>query len=182
MAALITPCGMLLASESNPPAAVNPGNANWYDVEQASNLFNRMTANAMGVRSEVAQLQVHGYQLDWRSHSANLAKAKENINNIGDDLQTLNQTKSRLLPWQQHLVDKVTPNAQQMANQTDLAMNTLAQHKDRSALQVTEYPNSIDQIYRNANQMVKTIQNTTHAAQGEQMSALNGTSIMNPGS
>lgn len=181
LAAFIMPCGVLLAKESNPPAAATSSNANWYDVEQASDLFSRMTVRAREVRQEVGPLQVQGYALDWRDHAARLVRISDHINDMGRDLQSLDQIKGRLEPWQQNLVAKVTPNVHGMVYQTDQALTTLASREDPYTLRLTDYPNNIDQIYRNADRMINTIQSVTKAAHGEQMSALRGTST-NPGS
>lgn len=168
------PAGMLLAKDSYQPAAVTSSTANWYDVEQASNLFNRMNTLALKVRKEVARLQAQGYELDWRVHAARLARAKNHINAIGDDLQQLNEMKTRLEPWQQSLINKITPRIHAMVYQTDDALDTLKAHENRHYLALSQYPQNINVIYTNANQMASTINTVTQYAHAEQkMEALN---------
>lgn len=166
------PCGVLLADESNQPAATTSNSANWYDVEQAANLFNSMNTRARQVRKEFGPLQVQGYEINWRDHAERLGRVKNHVNAIGKDLKSLDQMKGRLEPWQQRLVAGITPNAREMANQTEQALNKLAGHQDRDRRRLMQYPNNIDQIYQNANQMANIIENLTQAAHGEQMSAL----------
>ena len=183
LAGLLMPSGMLLARETTPAPAAISSTANWYNVEEASNLFNKMNNLALKVRREVARLQVQGYELGWRAHSARLAQAKSDINALGDDLQQLNAMKARLEPWQQSLINKVTPNVHEMVYQTDAALNTLARHENRVALVLTNYPGYINQIYTNANQMADTIGTVTQYAHAEEkMAALNEMESANAGS
>jgi hypothetical protein len=179
LAGLLMPAGILLAKEGSQPPAVTSSTANWYDVERASNLFNQMNTLALKVRREVGRLQAQGIQLGWSEHAAGLARAKANINTIGDDLMQLSGMKSRLEPWQQSLLNKVTPDVHEMVYQTDEALNTLETHKDRTVLALTQYPQNIDQIYDSANQMTGIIRTTTQYAHAEEkmvaLNKLNGT-------
>lgn len=168
---LIMPAGMLLANEPVQAPAVTSTNANWYDVEQASNLFNEMNNLALKVRREVARLQVQGDQLSWKAQSTRLARAKYDINTIGNDLEQLNEMKSRLEPWQKSLINKITPRVHGMVYQTDAALHILDAHENRTYLVLSQYPNNIDQIYKNANQMANTIGTVTQYAQAEQKMA-----------
>ncbi len=173
LAGLIMPVGMLLANESYEAPAVTSSTANWYNVEQASNLFNQMNTLALKVRKEVARLQVQGYQLDWRAQSARLAGAKTDINTIGEDLLQLNEMRNKLEPWQQSLLSQITPNLHEMVYQTDEALHRLSRHEDRVILSMTQYPQNINQIYKNSNQMSDTIGTVTQYAHAEQnMAAL----------
>ena len=174
LAGLIMPVGMLLASDTYGAPAATSSTANWYNVEQASNLFNQMNTQALKARKEVARLQAQGDELSWREHSTRLARAKNDINTIGDDLQQLNEMKTKLEPWQQSLLKKITPNLHEMVYQTDQALNTLSNHEDRIALIMTHFPRNIDLIYKNANQMSDTIDTVTQYAHAEEkMAALN---------
>jgi hypothetical protein len=171
LAASIMPCGVLLANESNQPPAVTSSTANWYDVEQASNLFTQMNALALKVRRDVGRLQAQGYQLSWREHGARLARAKANINTIGDDLMQLSEMKNRLEPWQRSLLNKVPPDVHEMVYQMDEALNTLDSHQDRTVLAMTQYPQNIGEIYDSANQMTGTIRTVTQYANAEEKMA-----------
>jgi hypothetical protein len=168
------PNGMLLAKGIYRPPAVTSSAGNWYDVEQASNLFDQMSTLALKVRREVARLQAQGIELNWREHSARLTRAKNDINTIGDNLLRLNEMKSKLEPWQQSLIGKITPEIHEMVYQTDAALDTLATHEDRLTLAMTQYPQNINAIYNNANQMADTIGTVTQYAHAEEkMAALN---------
>lgn len=183
LSGLLMPAGVLLARNTYQAPALTSSTANWYDVEQASNLFKHMNNLALKVRHQVARLQVQGYQMDWIAQSARLAVARNDINTIGQDLMRLNGMKTSLEPWQQSLVHKVTPNQHEMVYQADAAIQKLNAHEDRTYLAMTQYPQNINQIYTNANQMSNTIRTVTHSAQAEQrISALNRMSRTNAGS
>lgn len=168
LAGLLMPAGMLLATETYQAPPVTSRTANWYDVEQASNLLDHMQTLALKVRKEVARLQVQEIQLGWQLQGARLTIAKNDINNLGNDLVRLDQMKTRLEPWQQSLINKITPPLHEMVYQTDAAIRTLNEHQNRTYLALTQYPNNINRIYKNANDMANTIQTVRQYAQAEQ--------------
>ena len=173
---LLMPAGMLLASTTSEIPAVTSRKANWYDAEQASTLFNQMNTLALKVRKEVGRLQVQGYELDWEAQAGRLARAKADVNRIGNDLLQLNEMKNKLEPWQQSLLNKITPNLHEMVYQMDAALHKLDVHQNRTYLAMTQYPQNINMIYKSANQMTNTISTVTQYAQAEQkMAALEKT-------
>lgn len=183
LAGLLMPAGMLLASVTHENPTATSSTTHWYDAEQASNLFNQMNTLALKVRREVGRLQVQGYQLGWRAQSARLEGAKSDINAIANDLEQLNEMKTKLEPWQRNLLDKVTPNLHEMVYQADAAINRLSAHENRTYLAFTQYPQNIDQIYKSANEMANTISTVSQYARAEQkMEALNKLSGTKAGS
>lgn len=171
VAGLLMPAGMLLASETQGVPAVTSSTTNWYNVEQASNLFKQMNALALKARREVGRLQVQGYEMDWRAQASRLEGAKTDINTIANDLMQLNEMKNKLEPWQKSLLNKVTPNLHEMVYQMDAALGRINAHQNRTYLSMTQYPQNINQIYKNANQMSNTIGTVTQYAQAEQKMA-----------
>ena len=171
LAGLLMPAGMLLEAKTYQPPAVISTTANWFDVEQASSLLNRMQTRALKVRKEVARLQIQGDELPWQVDSARLERTSNDIDAIGNDLANLDQMRSKLEPWQQSLVHKITPAIHEMAYQTDAAIRTLNTHQNRSFLAMSEYPQNINLIYKNANEMANTIQTVTQYAHAEEKMA-----------
>lgn len=171
LVALLMPVGMLLATETYQPPAVTSSTANWYDVERASNLLNEMQAQALHVTKEVGPLQVQEIELAWQEQGSLLERAKGHVNIVGSDLMKLDQMKSKLEPWQQSLVHKITPEVQEMVFQTDAAIHTLNAHHSNAVLAMTYYPGYINQIYKNANQMANTIGTVRQYATAEQKMA-----------
>jgi hypothetical protein len=182
-AVLIMPAGMLLGTEMNKTYPMTATTANWHDVERASSLFNSMNSLAARVSKEVGILQVEGYQLGWRVHSARLGRAKNAINAMGEDLFELNRMKNRLEPWQRTLINKITPQIHEMVYQTDEALHRVRTDENRADLALSQYPQNIDQIYNSATQMSGTINTVTQYAHAEQkMVALNKVNRTEPGS
>ena len=130
-----------------------------------------MQTLSLKVRREVARIQAQPLELDWRDQADKLTRAKADINKIGDDLAQLDQMKDRLEPWQQSLVEKVTPRVHEMVYEMDSALKTLKAHENRYRLMLSEYPQNINVIYKNANQMVGTIGTVTQYAHAEQKMA-----------
>ena len=171
LVALLMPAGMLLATETYQPPAVTSSTANWYDVEQASNLLNEMQAQALHVTKNIGPLQVQEIELAWQDQGSLLERAKHHINIVGNDLVKLDQMRSKLEPWQQSLVHKITPAVQEMVFQTDAAIQTLNAHENRTYLATTSYPGYINQIYKNANQVANTIGTVKQYATAEEKMA-----------
>jgi hypothetical protein len=171
LVALLMPVGMLLATETSQPPAVTSSTANWYDVQQASNLLNQMQTQAMHVSRKAATLQVDEIQLNWQDQGAMLESAKHGINTIGNDLVRLDQMRSKLEPWQQSLINKITPALHEMVYQTDAAIHGLNAHQNRTYLAMTHYPAYVGRIYKNADQMANTIGTVKQYAQAEEKMA-----------
>ena len=170
---LLMPAGMLFAKAINQPPAVTSSNANWYDVEEASNLLNQMQNLALKVRRSAARIQVQELQLGWQEQTYKLATVKSDIDTIGNDLVRLDHIKSELEPWQQSLLHKITPELHEMVYQTDDALNTIGARENRDVLALTQYPGNINVLYMNANQMADTIGTVTQYAHAEEnMAAL----------
>jgi len=173
LAVLLMPACMLLATDTYRPPAVTSSTANWYDTEQATNLLNQMQPLALKARKEVARLQVQEINLAWQAQSQRLARAKNDINTMADDLARLNRMKDGLEPWQKSLMNKVTPEVHEMVYQMDAALAKLNNHRNRVYLALTQYPQNLNMIYKNANQMAETIGTVTQYAHAEEnMAAL----------
>ena len=165
--ALLMPVGMLLGAERPQPAAVQSSAANWYDVEQAGTLLNHMQTLADKIRRQIEPVQVQELQLDWQFQAATLNQSRYEINTMGKDLRRLDATKKALEPWQQSLVHKITPNVREMVYQMDAAIKDLNAHQNRIVLSMTEYPQNINMVSRNAKQVAGTISTVTQYARAE---------------
>lgn len=177
------PAGMLFAKESAPASSLISRTANWYDVEEASNLLNRMQTRATNTSNALGQNEVAETDLAWQIQALNLDRARSNVNKMGADLQKLDKISSRVQPWQQRLIQKVTPQAHQMANQLDAAIDTMNRYQSKDHLALTQYPQNIAQVCRSANQMSNTIGTVTQNVRPEQkIAALHSMNSANIGS
>ncbi len=180
---LLMPAGMLFARESNSASSLTSKTANWYDVEEASNLLNRVQTHAINTRNALGQDQVAETDLAWQIQALNLDRARYNINKMGADLLQLDEISSKVEPWQQRLIHKVTPQIHEMGYQLEAAINTLNKYQSKDHLALTQYPHYINQVCRNANQVSGTIGTVTQYAHAEQkMAALNMMSRANTSS
>jgi len=180
---LLMPAGLILGQTNQEPLAVHSSNANWYDVEQATNTFQRMRKLAVKVRSEVAYLHYQEYQIPWQLQAVSLNEGRNYINRINSQIHKLVATKEDLEPWQASLVNKVAPNAHEMAYQMEAAINRLNAHKNRTALAAEpEYAKNIGAIYTNANQLAGTIKTVTRYANVEEKVAAMEQTTANAGS
>ncbi|MGA8182105.1 MAG: hypothetical protein WB819_00500 [Terriglobia bacterium] len=180
---LLMPAGMLFAKESVQATGLTSNTSNWYDVEEASNLLNRMQTLALNARNAIGQIQVAETDLGWQIQAVKLDRARNNVNKMGEDLVRLDEISSKVEPWQQRLIHKVSPRVHEMAYQLDAAINSLNQYQSKDHLALTEYPQNINMIYRDANQMSDAIGTVTQYAHAEQkMAALNSISSTNAGS
>ena len=181
--ALISPIGLLFSIEPHHIAALTSTSANWADTETAATLFNRMQKLAWKVDKEAGPIAVQNSELSWQDEAGSLDRMKSQINEMGQDLMRLSEMRNKLEPWQQHLLNRMTPDVHEMVYQMDEALNTLDAHENRITLALTQYPQNIDQIYDSANQMSGTISTVTQYAHAEEkMPALNKLNATQAGS
>lgn len=171
LAGLVMPVGMLFAVQTPQSFSLSSNNANWYDTEQATNLLHQMRRLSFKTRKDAARLQAQGLYLNWEDQATKLQRAKTDVNKLSADLAQLKQIKNRLEPWQQSLVNKVTPEVHEMVYQLNAAIKTLNHHQNKAALALTEYPKNINMIYKQANQTVSTIGTVTQYVHAEQKMA-----------
>lgn len=180
---LLMPMGMLFANESGPENSLTSNTANWYDVEEASNLLGRMQTHAINARNALGQNEVSETDLAWQIQALNLDNARSNVNRMGADLAQLDKIGNKVEPWQLRLIQRVTPQVHQMAHQLDAAIDTLNKYQSKDHLALTRYPQNIKQVCRNANQLSGTIGSVTRSAHTEEkVAALHKLNVMNTGS
>ncbi|MEJ2009488.1 MAG: hypothetical protein P8Z30_15255 [Acidobacteriota bacterium] len=162
---------MLFGISTHQRFGIKSSTTNWYDTEQATNLLDQMQTLARNTRRQVARLQVQENQLTWLAQSGRLVVARYDVNKIGADLLRLDQMKKGLEPWQRSLVHKVTPEVHEMVYQLDAAIAHLKKHENKSILALTQYPQNINVIYKQANRMAGTIGTVSQYVQAEQRMA-----------
>jgi len=168
---LVMPAALLFGVTTNQQFDIKSNTANWYDTEEATTLLNQMQTLAGNARRQVARLQAQEDQLPWQAQSQRLERARYDVNQMGSDLVRLDQMKTRLEPWQQSLVHKVTPQVHEMVYQMDAAVAQINKHENKSVLAMTTYPQNINMIYKSANRMTDTIGTVNQYVQAEQKMA-----------
>lgn len=180
---LLMPVGMLFSKESAPATGLTSDTARWYDVDEASNLLNSMQDLAVKARMAAAPIRTDEIDLAWQGQASMLNRARSNVNRMGDDLLRLDEISSRLEPWQQSLVHKITPHVHEMVYQLDAAIHTLNKYHMADRLALTQYPRNIAAFCKNSGRLVDTVGTVTQYVHAEKkMAELNKTSSPEAGS
>ncbi|MCL5005293.1 MAG: hypothetical protein M1404_02065 [Acidobacteria bacterium] len=169
--ALVSPVGLLFAIETPQPMALTSPTANLADTQEATAMINQIRNLSMKVTKEVGPLQVEGEQLPWMIHASILARIRDHVNKMSVDLWKLSQMKKDLDPWQQQLLHRMVPNVHELVYQTEAAIQMLRNQEDTMALSLTNYPDFLNAIYHNANQVAGTVGTFTHYVHAAQKMA-----------
>lgn len=170
---MMMPVRTALAAGTYRQKVATASTRSWRQSEKATNLLNQIQTLAAKTTREVAPLQVQEQQTAWEQQDGMLLRASDEINSINRKLVRLDQIKSELEPWQQTVVRKVTPEAHEMVYQMNIALAKLGAHEDPTYLATSTYPQNINAICKNANEMEGTIRTGIQYAQAEgKMAAL----------
>ena len=63
--------------------------------------------------------------LNWKSHSAQIARIKDHINKAGSILTEMQAARGDAKPWHQDAIDGITPMLKQLASNTESIINHL---------------------------------------------------------
>jgi len=164
---MMMPVGTALAAGTYRQRVVTPSARSLRQSEEATNLLNQIQTLAARTSREVAPIQVQEQQTAWEQQDGMLLRASDDINAISRKLVRIDRIKSGLEPWQQSVVRKATPEAHELVYQMDLALAKLGAHEDPTYLLMSTYPQNIDAICRNANEMQGTIRTGIQYATAE---------------
>jgi len=100
---------------------------NRFDTEKA------VTAELKQLRSLMNQLSYDADQLrtlefsrvHWETHALQLNTVKDDVNRVGERLDSLQNTRSFAAPWQQESIDAIVPVALRVADRTTAAIEHL---------------------------------------------------------
>src|SRR5437763_12336526 len=98
---------------------------------QASELLREVRTLADQVSQSTDRLAVSlpGNQLHWMSHASYLNQAKDGINQIGERLETLQEIRDNVHPWQQEAIDRIHASSLSAARSTDSALRYLNENQ-----------------------------------------------------
>jgi hypothetical protein len=168
---MLLPASMLFSIETPQPFGLTSSTANWYYSQQATDTLNEIQSLAAKARRTLEPLQVQETDLSWQVQSDMLGRAKYYVNRMGSDLLQLEEMKGKLEPWQQSLINKVTPSIHEMVYQLDQAIGEINKYQDAVRLSLTQYPQNISMICRNADQITGTIGTVKQYVQAEEKMA-----------
>ncbi|HZT70017.1 MAG TPA: hypothetical protein VFC10_09780 [Terriglobia bacterium] len=107
--------------------------SNWAYTEEASELLKEVRSLSAQLADDAHELAMYASrnQLHWRSHAFQLNQIRDHINAMGEKLERLQEVRGMLAPWQQKAVDRVVPNAQELAAHTEAAIAFLNEQQER---------------------------------------------------
>jgi|YelNatPaOPRAMG01_1025707.scaffolds.fasta_scaffold58148_1 DNA repair exonuclease SbcCD ATPase subunit len=107
--------------------------SNWAYTEEASGLLKEVRSLSAQLADDAHELEMYAgrNQLDWRSHAFQLNQIRDHINAMGEKLERLQEIRGMLAPWQREAVDRVVPNAQELAAHAEAAIAYLNEQQDR---------------------------------------------------
>lgn len=168
---LFSPVGLLFSMGTQQPLNLTSSAANWADTEQASQLFNQVQHLSRKVEHEVGIIQGEGTDLFWQGQADNMDQVRNHVNEMSSDLAQLARMRSKLEPWQQQLLDRMTPDIHEMVYQTRAAIHVLNGQHNRLALFASNYPQYITVISNKSSQLSSSIGTFTQSVQAAQKMA-----------
>lgn len=120
--------GMLISSGWTPAYA---------DSAQTSRLLQQAKMSAIQLRNDSALMESFTRsRLSWESHTSQINLIKGHINKSGKILADLHDARDGAAPWQQEVIDRITPLLQEMASNTE---SIIAHLNDRQQTWHPEY-------------------------------------------
>lgn len=112
---------------------------NWKHYEDASQLLREIQGLSARLAEDSFFLEQSSRwnQLDWRSHATELRTIRDNVNAMGRNLQQLQEVHGTIAPWQQKAVERIMPNALELAAHTESAIAHL--NEEQGKLWTPEY-------------------------------------------
>ncbi len=173
VAGLVSPAALLFSVNSQQQLPTLTSNsANWAATEEATSSFNQIQDLAQKVRKQVGPLETNGVNLTWQVHADRLARIKAEVNEMGSDLLALTHMRNKLDPWQQQLLDRMTPRIHELVYQTRAALKKLNAQHDTQALAAVRYPQNLRIISHNAARLADTVGTYSQYVQAAQSVAM----------
>lgn len=102
------------------------------DSAKVSDLLNDVKVEARLLGKDVVEIQSYMMSdLSWQSHADKLNEIRNHINKAGKLLAQLNDERSAGSPWQQKAIDEIHPLLQELASNTQSALEHFTDNKDR---------------------------------------------------
>jgi uncharacterized protein YpuA (DUF1002 family) len=97
-----------------------------YSEGQASELLEQIRFTAVQLSRDSDQLHsMAKSNVSSRSYADSLTRIKDHINQAGKQLAQFERMRSEAAPWQREAIDRITPIAQELAANTEAAINHL---------------------------------------------------------
>ncbi len=125
LAVLVAGCFILTPAS----VAANPSAT---DSEKISDLLRETKVEARLLEKDVIEIENYMKSgLSWQSHAAKLGEIRSHINKAGKLLAQMNDERPTGSPWQQKAIDEIHPLLQELASNTQSALEHFTDNKDR---------------------------------------------------
>jgi len=123
---------------------------------EASRLLREVRTLAHSLDRDAATLDSYRLKgISWQGHAYRLGLAREQINAIGERLESIQAMQSSVAPWQQEAIDSIVPVAVQLAARTEAAINYL--NENQGKLFVPDYTDHLEAIAGHADEMKESV-------------------------
>lgn len=134
---------------------------------QASELLKQIRDSAVTLSKDSDRLQsLISSRVTRYSYADSLNRIKNHINQTGEQLAQFEEIRRHAAPWQQAAVDRITPIAQQLADNTEAAINYL--NASPNWLYSPTYTNTLTAIAEDAQQMKNNVSDFLALAKAQQ--------------
>jgi hypothetical protein len=175
-AALIVPAGLWASQQPCQTSAPTALSKTWNFPKETTELLNSVRVKAYAVQRDsegLARLSRYN-QLDWAIYSDHLARIRNDVNKMGEDLCRLQVVRRAALPWQRHEIDRITPTLKALAARTQAAIELLSSHEQ--TFWATNFPTDLADIRADATQIHKSVANEVEYAKVQSSSGTSSTS------
>jgi hypothetical protein len=175
-AALVLPAGLQAADHTCNPGVPTPESYTHDFSKEADQLLTNIRTQAYAVKEDADGLGILSRfnDVSWERDSGRLARVREYVNAMGEDLCRLDQIRRVALPWQRQEIDRITPSVIELANSTQSAIKLLDHHEQN--FWATNLPNDMDAIFNEANRIHNTTLREEQYAKGPSGSSPSSTS------
>jgi len=126
-----------------------------------TDLFQEARTTATQLNRDAAMMESYTRSnLSWQTHSAQISRIKENINNAGSILSQMHAAREDAKPWHQDAIDGITPALKQLAANTESIINHLNENPRR--LKDPTYQEYLRSNAQSANELSAAISNVVN--------------------
>lgn len=118
-----SPPPVMAASSSAVSSNSDVGNAVRAEFKELRSLTNQLDNDADQLISVAQSSRA------WQTHASSLNQVKDHVNRIGERLEALQTMRYMADPWQQEMIDRVVPVAEQIADSTTAAISHMNQNR-----------------------------------------------------
>jgi hypothetical protein len=102
------------------------------DSETVSALLVQAKTVAFELKQDAAEMNNFvRSKSNWQTHAVKLDQIKRHVNTLGELLAKMDRAKATAAPWQQQLIDQVTPLLKDLATSVTATIKHLSDNQDR---------------------------------------------------